>query len=140
MKTLPAGMQEHLDSGATSLCHCWKLTLSSGAVSGFTSHDRDLTIDGVIYSALSGFEAGVIEASLGLNVDDLEVIGALSAVSLNETDLAAGKFDNAEIELYRVNWQNVSQRIIIASGNLGEVTRGPVGFRAEMRGLAHHLN
>ena len=140
MKTLAEGLQAHLDSGATSLCHCWKLTLAGGAVFGFTSHDRDLTIDGVVYSALSGFEAGVIETSLGLNVDDLEVMGALSAVSLNEADLAAGKFDNAEIAIYRVNWQNVSQRIIIASGNLGEVTRGPVAFRAEMRGMAHHLN
>lgn len=140
MKILPAGMQAHLDSRATTLCHCWKLSLRSGAVMGFTSHDRDLTIDGVTYSALSGFEAGVIENSLGLNVDDLEVLGALSAAALNEADLAAGKFDNAEIQILRVNWQNVAQRVILASGNLGEVRRGATGFRAEVRGLAHHLN
>lgn len=140
MRILPAGMQAHLDSGATSLCYCWKLTIVSGASFGFTSHDHDLEFDGVTYSALSGFEASAIETSLGLNVDDLEVMGALSAASLNEADLAAGKFDNALIQILRVNWQNVSQRVILASGNLGEVTRGSVGFRAEMRGLAHHLN
>ncbi|MEQ1887560.1 MAG: DUF2163 domain-containing protein [Alphaproteobacteria bacterium] len=140
MRILPAGMQAHLDSGAASLCYCWKLSLVTGAVSGFTSHDRDLNFDGVTYSALSGFEASAIEISLGLNVDDLEAIGALSAATLNEADLAAGMFDNAQIQILRVNWQNVSQRVILASGNLGEVTRGAVGFRAEMRGLAHHLN
>jgi uncharacterized phage protein (TIGR02218 family) len=140
MKILPAGMQAHLDSGATTLCHCWKLTLHSGAVSGFTSHDRDLIFDGVTYSALSGFEAGVIESSLGLNVDDLEVLGALSAATLNEADLAAGKFDNAYVQIMRVNWQDVAQRVVLASGNLGEVRRGATGFHAEVRGLAHHLN
>lgn len=140
MKILPAGMQAHLDAGATTLCHCWKLTLVSGAVSGFTDHDRDLVFAGVTYSALSGFEASAIETSLGLNVDDLEVLGALKAATLNEADLSAGKFDNAEIHIYRVNWKDISQRIILASGNLGEVSRGPAGFRAEVRGLAHHLN
>lgn len=140
MKILPTGMQAHLDSGATTLCHCWKLTLRSGAVSGFTSHDRDLTFGGVTYVALSGFEASAIENSLGLNVDDLEVIGALSAASLNEAGLAAGRFDNAEIQILRVNWQNAAQRVVLASGNLGEARRGPTGFRAEVRGLAHHLN
>lgn len=140
MKTLPSGLQAHLDSGATTLCHCWKLTLTGGVVSGFTDHDRDLVFDGVTFSALSGFDASAIETSLGLNVDDLEVIGALNASALNEADLAAGKFDNAQIQIIRVNWQNVSQRIILASGNLGEVSRGAVGFRAEVRGLAHHLN
>jgi uncharacterized phage protein (TIGR02218 family) len=140
MKILPTGMQTHLDSGATSLCYCWKLSTVSGINFGFTSHDHDLTFDGVTYSALSGFDASAIETSLGLNVDDLEVMGALSATSLNEADLATGKFDNALIQILRVNWQNVAQRVILASGNLGEVTRGAVGFRAEMRGLAHHLN
>ncbi len=140
MKILPAGMQAHLDSGATSLCYCWTLTIVSGASFGFTSHDHDLTFDGVTYSALSGFDASAIETSLGLNVDDLEVMGALSAANLNEADLVAGKFDNAQIRILRVNWRDVSQRVILASGNLGEVTRGVVGFRAEMRGLAHLLN
>ena len=140
MKILPTGMQAHLDSGATTLCHCWKLTCANGEVSGFTSHDRDLVFDGVIFVAQSGFEASAIESSLGLNVDDLEVIGALQAATLNEAGLASGKFDNAEIEIYRVNWKDVSQRVITASGNLGEVRRGRVEFRAELRGLAHHLN
>ena len=140
MKILPGGMQAHLDSGATTLCHCWKLTLVNGVASGFTSHDRDLVFDGVSYAAQSGFEASAVETSTGLNVDDLEVIGALKAAALNEADLAAGKFDNAEIEIYRVNWKDVTQRVLIASGNLGEVRRGQVEFRAEVRGLAHHLN
>jgi uncharacterized phage protein (TIGR02218 family) len=140
MKTLPDGMQDHLDSGATTLCWCWTLTRRDGAVQGFTDHDRDLAFDGVTYQAASGFTASEVQSSLGLAVDNLSVTGALSAASLNEDDLAAGLYDGAAIAIWRVNWNTVSQRVLMKSGTLGEVTRQGTAFTAEMRGLAQALN
>lgn len=58
---------------------------------------------------------------------------------LNEADLAAGLFDNALIEIYRVNWADPEQRVLMRYGNLGEVARGQHHFRCEVRGLAHEL-
>ncbi len=140
MKTFPVGMQAHLDTRATSLCYCWKLARAVGPVLGFTDHDRALSFDGIIFEAVTGFEASAIETALGLNVDDLDALGALNSAMLNEADLAAGRFDNAPIEIYRVNWSNVSQRVMLRKGNLGEISRSGKAFRAEVRGLAHHLN
>jgi len=140
MKTLPTGMQAHLDTGATTLCRCWQITRRDGTTLGFTDHDEDLAFGGVTFEAASGFTATAVESSLGLNVDNLDVIGALDSNSLNDTDLARGLFDNAAITIWYVNWQNVSQRIILRAGNLGEVSRGPTAFTAEVRGLAHNLN
>lgn len=140
MKTLPSGMQAHLDSGATSLCWCWKLTRGDGAVQGFTDHDRALTFGGVAYEAVSGFTASEVQSSLGLAVDNLSLSGALSSASLNEADLAAGLYDNARVEIWRVNWAAVSQRVLMRAGTLGEVTRSGNAFSAELRGLAQALN
>ncbi|MBI2720356.1 MAG: DUF2163 domain-containing protein [Rhizobiales bacterium] len=140
MRTLEAGFRAHLDTGATTLCHCWRLETGGGEVFGFTDHDLDLTIDGVTYEAQAGLTASEIESSLGLAVDNLEASGALSSASLSEVRLRAGDFDNAAVEIWRVNWQDVSQRILLRSGNLGEVTHGSLGFAAEVRGLAHVLN
>lgn len=140
MKSLPAGMQDHLDTGATTLCHCWQITRGDGAVLGFTDHDRDLSFGGVAFEAAAGFTATSVQSSLGLNVDNLDVMGALSSERLNDQDLARGLYDNAAITIWRVNWQDVTQRIIMRSGNLGEVARGPNAFTAEVRGLAHALN
>jgi uncharacterized phage protein (TIGR02218 family) len=123
VKTLPAGMQAHLDGGATTLCWCWQLTRGDGAVQGFTDHDRDLAFDGVTYAAVSGFTASEVQSSLGLAVDNLALSGALSSGSLNEADLAAGLYDNAAIRIWRVNWAAVGQRVLMRSGTLGEVTR-----------------
>ena len=140
MRTLPPGLQDHLDSGATTLAWCWKLEPRNGAVLGFTDHDRDLSFDGVTYRAEAGFTGSAIETALGLAVDNLEVASALSAESLSEARLSAGFYDNAAIEIWLVNWADVSQRVLLRSGNLGEVSHGELGFSAEVRGLAHHLN
>lgn len=140
MKKLPPGMQVHLDSGATTLCWCWRLTRGDGGVMGFTDHDRPLTFDGVTYQAATGFTASEVQSSLGLSVDNLTVSGALSSTALNEGDLAAGLYDGASIAIWRVNWRDTGQRVLMRSGTLGEVTRAGGAFQAEVRGLAQALN
>lgn len=140
MKTLPAGLREHLDSGTTTLCQCWRLETMNGEAMGFTDHDRSLNFDGVTYEAQAGFTASEMESALGFAVANLEAAGALSSERLTETRLMAGDFDNAAIEVWLVNWQDTSQRLLLRKGHLGEVTHDSLGFSAELRGLAHVLN
>ncbi len=140
MKTLSAALQAHLSSGTTTLCWCWKITRTDGLVLGFTDHDAALAFESVSYEAATGFTASEVQAGLDLSVDNLSVAGALSSASLNEDDLAAGLFDGAAIEIWRVNWAAPEQRVLLRKGVLGEVTRGKTGFAAEMRGLAEALN
>jgi uncharacterized phage protein (TIGR02218 family) len=140
MKTLPPGLQSHLSSGATTLCWCWKLTRRDGIAQGFTDHDTPIAFDSLSYAAVTGFTASEVQSSLGLAVDNLTVLGALSAATLNEADLAAGLYDDAAIEIWRVNWAAPDQRVLMRKGSIGEVKRGKTGFSAEVRGLAHRLN
>jgi uncharacterized phage protein (TIGR02218 family) len=140
MRTLPTGLAAHVASGVTTLCHCWKLKPAGRAAMGFTDHDLDLSFDGVTYEAQAGFDASEIESSLGLSVDNLEASGALRSDRLDAELLRTGYFDKAEIEIYRVNWRDVSERLLVRKGHLGEVSHGGVGFTAEVRGLSHLLN
>ena len=140
MKTLPPAFAAHLATGATTLCHCWRLVRADGQVQGFTDHDADLSFDGQTYAAATGLATSAQETTAGLSVDNATVIGALNAASLTEADLSAGLYDNAEIEIHRVNWADVEQRYLVRKGTIGEVTRGETGFTAELRGLAHHLD
>jgi uncharacterized phage protein (TIGR02218 family) len=133
-------MQAHLDSGATTLCHCWKVTRTGAAAMGFTDHDRPLTFDGLTFEAASGFEATALESGLGLSVPNQDIAGALSSAAITEDDLAAGRYDGAGVEIWRVNWADVTQRLLIAKGEIGEVRRDAMGFTAELRGIAHRLN
>ncbi len=138
MRVLSAGLQDHLDGAATTLCWCWRITRNDGAKLGFTDHDRDLSFDGTTFEASTGLGTE-IAGSVGLNVDTLDVEGALKSERLNEADLVAGLYDNALIEIYRVNWADPSQRVLMRYGNLGEVSRGQHHFSCEVRGLAHEL-
>lgn len=139
MRTFPDGLQAHLDGGVTTLCTCWRLTRGDGAVYGFTDHDRTLSFDGVMFAPETGATGSALESSTGLAVDNASFEGALNAAFLTEADLDAGRFDGARIEVWRVNWANVSQRVLLKSGALGEVKRGPGAYEAELRGLAHVL-
>jgi uncharacterized phage protein (TIGR02218 family) len=139
MKNLVPGLQAHLDCGATTLCWCWRLTRQDGVTLGFTDHDLDLTFDGTVFEAHAGFTASEIRDSVGLSVDNLEVESALSSNRLDEAGLANAKFDDAAIEIFRVNWAATDQRVLMRAGSIGEVRRSGHMFAAEVRGLAHYL-
>jgi uncharacterized phage protein (TIGR02218 family) len=139
MKQLPASLHSHLASGTTTLAWCWRITRMDSVRFGFTDHDRDLAFDGTIFEAATGFTASEIKDALGLSVDNLEVSSALNSDRLNEDDLAAGLYDDAAVEIWRVNWADPEQRVLMRSGSLGEVRRSGAAFTAEVRGLAHYL-
>ena len=107
---------------------------------GFTDHDQVLFVEGIKFSPQTGLTASEIKGSLGLATDNLEVFGALSSFRIKESDIQAGRYDDAEIEIWRVDWEEPTLFVQMIKGNLGEVRRGPIGFEAEVRGLSARLN
>lgn len=140
MKTLSTAFQAHLDSGTTTLAWCWRIERADGAVMGFTDHDRPLAFGGVTYEPQSGFTASEIRAGADLAVDAQEAEGVLTSDTITETDILDGRWDNARVEVWRVNWQDVSQCALMRRGAVGQVRRGRLSFVAEMRSLSHMLN
>ncbi|MEJ8573116.1 DUF2163 domain-containing protein [Microbaculum marinum] len=140
MKSLSPLLQAHLAGPVTTLCWCWKVVRTDTTVLGFTDHDRAVAVDGTTYEAATGFVATEIDSSLGLSVDTLDVEGALSSSAIGEADLRAGLYDGAAIEVWRVNWADPDQRVLMRAGTIGEVRRGELAFTAELRGLAQALD
>jgi uncharacterized phage protein (TIGR02218 family) len=137
MKIIPVALQAHLDGGVTTLCHCWRLALKSGEVFGFTDHDRVLVFDGTSFEAQSGFTASEMEQAVGLSVDNLEAEGALSSSVIDAVRLRRGDYDHATVEIWRVNWSDVVQRVLLRRGYIGEISHDGRKFTAELRGLTH---
>ncbi len=81
-----------------------------------------------------------MEQGTGLSADSLEIVGALTSGRLAESELARGLFDGAAVAVWRVDWANPDDRVLVLSGTVGEVSRGPTAFTAEVRGLADRLN
>jgi uncharacterized phage protein (TIGR02218 family) len=140
MKSLPPALADHLASGTTTMAYCWRLTRHDGTVLGFTEHDRDITYGGTTFAASSGFTATQIAQGLGLSVDNLEAQGALSSAAITEGDILAGRYDDATVELFWVNWASPEQGVTVAAGNVGEIKRQGLAFSAEFRSVANRLN
>ena len=140
MRTISPGLQAHLDGEATTLRNAWRVTRQDGAVMGFTDHDRDIAFDGLTYAAASGFQASEAEDGNGLSAEGGDVSGGFSADTIRAEDLSAGRYDGAKVEIFTVNWQDPSQRLLLRTAELGEVRREGGLFRVELRRLTHRLD
>jgi uncharacterized phage protein (TIGR02218 family) len=140
VKTISPALLAHYAQGVTTIARCWKCTRVDGAVFGFTSVDKDLVIDGVTYEAAAGFTPGAIESRLDGSVPNLEVAGFLDSARITEDDLMAGLWDGASVIIFEVNYDDLTQGImILRAGTIGEVTAGETAFKAEHRGVAQQL-
>ena len=139
MKTLSPALQAHLDDGTTTLSWCWRISRADGVALGFTDHDRVLSFDGTEFEPESGFAASEIRSGSDLAVDAQDASGVLTSDRITETDILDGSWDNAAVELWRLNWADTSQRVLLRRGAVGQIRRGRMAFVAEVRSLAHVL-
>ena len=52
---------------------CWRLERRDGLALGFTTHDRDLAIGGLVYRAAPGMLPSAITLSDGFDLDTLDL-------------------------------------------------------------------
>ncbi|MEM8786770.1 MAG: DUF2163 domain-containing protein [Pseudomonadota bacterium] len=133
-------LQAKLRSGIAHIARCWEVTRSDGVRFGFTDHDEPLSFDGLTFEAGAGLDAGTVERSTGLSVDNAVALGALSSDRVTEADILAGRFDNAVVRQWLVDWTDVSARRVVFEGSVGELRAGGTAFEAELRGKAEALN
>lgn len=141
MKGASAGLATHLAGELTTLATCWKITRRDGQVLGFTTHVQDLVVSGITYlSAIGAYTATTIRTSSDMAVDNLDVDAIFDSTTLSELDLQAGKYDFAQVEIFQVNYADLTQGVLkLRRGWLGEVASHGHYFKAELRGLMQAL-
>lgn len=143
VKTLTANMQAHLLQRTLTLSNMWKMTRQDGTILGFTDHDEDLTYDdgfgALLYEARSGMSASALSSSNEMRVDTQEADGLLTSTRITSNDIRAGRYDNAEIRHFKVNWQDLSASmgdIKMKITHTGEVGTKNQVWVTELRALA----
>lgn len=127
-------MTARIESGAAMLCHVWVLRRIDGAELGFTDHDRDVVVEGVICRAASGWTAGAEDSAVGLSAGSAVVAGGLDDAAISDADVEAGLFDGAAVALWRVDWDRPDLKIRLWTATLARIRREGVGFTAELDG------
>lgn len=134
-KQIPVSLQAEYDSDATTTCLLSRVRCRDGDLFGFTDLDVDLiynpaTVDpggtGDDWGSLThtaengGFSLASLDMAADLSVDNTELSIVPSDTGLTEQVLLAGKFDGAEVRIYRVNYLDLSMgHECVAAGRLG---------------------
>ena len=140
MKTISSGLASHLADDLTTLCTCWRVERRDGAVFGFTDAATDIDYGGITYLASTGLTPSTIQTTDALNVDNLEVVSVLDAAAITDADLLAGKWDYAAVQMFLLNWANLSHGALqLRRGWTGEIKTGRASFSAELRGMTQPL-
>ena len=140
MKSSSTQIAAHIAGETTTLATCWRVTRRDGLVLGFTDHDQDLTVEGQLYQASTGYTRSAVHTISDLSVDNLDIESALNSDTLNAADLRAGLWDGAGIKIFFVNWQDLTQgKIILKRGTIGHVELRDTVFKAELRGMTQAL-
>lgn len=129
MRTIDANLKQDIINGKRS--NIIKLTCKDGTVYGYTDHDMPLVVSGTTYTPAPALKRIILTSSINDTVSNQEFGSAW--VDAPETDLLAGKFDNALVELAMCSWENPQYgKIIVDIGRLGVVQWTADGFRADM--------
>jgi len=124
-----------------TLAWCWRLARRDGVVVGLTSHDRDLLIGGTLYRAAPGMKPSALETSDSLEVETMDLEGAMSSAAIAAADLDAGRWDGAQLALMVADWSAPDAApLVVARGELGAVERQGAGFAVELRGVTGLLD
>jgi uncharacterized phage protein (TIGR02218 family) len=132
-------LDAHFGRSSTTVASCVRFTRTDLNVYTFTGLDRKLKIAGVDY--LPRIDApSATAAKLGLSVDQLDVSGVIDSVLVTDDDLIAGRWHFAAVDLFEVNYADLSQGIhTIGAYVLGRVRMEGPAYRAEVLGLTHLL-
>ena len=134
MRHIPDDLAARIESGAARLCHVWLVRRVDGTRAGFTDHDRDLTLDGVVCRAANGWTVGAAESGVGLAAGTASASGVLDDAAIREADVAAGRLDGAAVELWRLDWSEPGLGVRLWSGTIARLRRQDGAFVADLEG------
>ena len=109
----------------------WRIYRRDGTALAFTTHDRDLWLDGLLHRVAPGMVPSAIRQTSGLADDGAEVDGALSHDSISAEDLGAGRYDDAQMIVGALDWET-GEAAVLYRGRIDAVSREAGGFTAQL--------
>lgn len=87
------------------LATLWKIARTDSVTLYFTDHNTKLVYDGDTYDPAGGFDASARQKQDRLQPSNFEVQGILSSSRIDFDDLDTGRYDEAEVTEYLVDWR-----------------------------------
>ena len=116
----------------------WRIERRDGVALGFTSHNRDLTFDGLLHRAAPGMLPSALRRTGALSRDTLEVQGMLAHDAISTEDLRQRRYDRAFVKIGLIDWET-RDRAVLFEGEIGELNENSGRFETELRSAKARL-
>jgi uncharacterized phage protein (TIGR02218 family) len=136
MRLFSDTLKSHIASDTTSLCYCWKLIRRDGLTLGFTDHDQNLNFQSFLFQAQTSVLSSPLEQVVGFAAPSSELNGTLNSALITDEDLQSGLYDQAIIETWVVNWQDLDQNFLLDMHVIGQITQKDFSYQAEIRSMS----
>lgn len=137
---------EYLEGDELTLALFLKITPSADFANvdplGFTSLDSSVTLaaHSLTFFPTAGLHPSTTESESG-KPSNFELRGIFESVGVTEADLLAGKWNGAEIELWRMNYADLTMgEEVLFRGVISHFTDHQDYFKAEIVGLANRMS
>ena len=153
MKTIPAALQAHYDTGSTSMAYGIVIRRDDGDIYGFTSHHESFAMNceewgfdasELVFDASQGLNASTIVTTAGFNVDNLELVTLNDGSLFDIDDVRAGFWKSAYFLIFRYrhdieNPQTDEDCEVMMAGWFGDISMNETIIKIELRGITQKL-
>lgn len=105
MPAVLAPLSSLLINGVHRFVRCWQLTRTDGVILRFTEHSSSLVVDNNTYSPIGTPSASAKEHKDGTAPSNFSVSSYISSTAITYEDLLAGRFRDAIVIEFIVDWQ-----------------------------------
>lgn len=140
MRTFSTALSTHLSSEVTTLAMLVKIRRTDGVSLGFCSLDVPITLDGLTYFPTDSLIPSSLESSPTMAADNVDVVGVLTDDRIKGDDLLAGKYDDAVVDVFKVNYlalptslSDIQNIWFLLRATIGNVSVNETSFTAELR-------
>ena len=99
------GAKELIQNKVHRFARLWQITRQDGTIFRFTDHIKQIEFEGETFDPAGGISASAHSKTAELSIHNIEVYGMISSSIISFEDLNTGKFRNAEIQEWWVDWQ-----------------------------------
>lgn len=149
MRPINSKLLADIQNGVQTTATCLRVVRADGIQLGFTTADAGFNYEfltvtdvygSIYYSPVSSFEPSAQRSTEDLAVDNLEIIGILSDDAITVEDLVCGKYDEAIVTIFTVNYLALNHgELIKEHGYVGQVIKTDGMYKVEIMSLIGRL-
>jgi uncharacterized phage protein (TIGR02218 family) len=136
MKDLTENTRVSLEDGNFDYVKCFKIKLKNQEILTYTESSEDLSIDGLIYKSSGGFDSNNVEQFSDITENSSNIVAFLNNDEITTQDVLTGKFDNAEIEIFLIDKNNIdNEKIYLNKGYFKDIKFTDNKFYVRIEGI-----